>query len=412
LTERLERFREQPLRLLVHAPPRHKKTETLLHFFAWALQKYPELTHAYATYEARLANSKSRIARGVARRAGVELAADAQALHEWRTTAGGGLLATGVRGPLTGQGVSGVLVVDDPVKNRLEAESLLLRDQNWDWFREVARTRMEPGGGIVVVMTRWHEDDLAGRIAKELGWEYLRLPALADAPDDPLGRKEGEPLDPARFDLKALSEIRETLGEYSWSALYQGVPRARGDSVFHDVVTYKALPNPDRPRKYSIGVDLAYSAKTKADWSVAIVFLRSEGFYYILEVIRKQEQAPVFKGRLAGLKARFRSARMRWYASGTEKGVGDFIKQGGVQIEVEPAVADKFIRAQPFAAAWNGGKVLVPEDAPWLDDFLAELHAFTGRGDVHDDQVDAGAAGYDLIAPGVAVDRIRALSTM
>src|SRR5690606_33510962 len=99
-------------------------------------------------------------ARRIARDAGVQLADDAQTVREWRTTAGGGLLATGVGGPLTGQGITGLGVVDDPVKNRQEAESALIRDRVWEWFTDVFYTRLEPGASAIVVATRWHQDDL------------------------------------------------------------------------------------------------------------------------------------------------------------------------------------------------------------------------------------------------------------
>src|SRR5690606_37096680 len=133
IIELVERSTREEVRAVVSMPPRHGKTSTFLHAFAWLLTLDPRLTHAFATYAQELANSKSRTARRIARDAGVQLADDAQTVREWRTTAGGGLLATGVGGPLTGQGITGLGVVDDPVKNRQEAESALIRDRVWEW---------------------------------------------------------------------------------------------------------------------------------------------------------------------------------------------------------------------------------------------------------------------------------------
>ena len=151
-------------------PPRHSKTETILHSIAWLLEQDPQRSIGYVSYADAIARSKSRLARDYARAAGVALRQDADSLQEWRTAANGGVLATGVMGPLTGQGVN-VLFVDDPIKNRQEAESFLIRQRTHEWFTSTATTRVEPNGSIVVCHTRWHADDLIGRLEKSgEGW--------------------------------------------------------------------------------------------------------------------------------------------------------------------------------------------------------------------------------------------------
>jgi predicted phage terminase large subunit-like protein len=409
LVELLERAQREPVLAVVHAPPRHAKTETIISSLAWGLRKDPAKTHAYATYGAELSRSKSRKVRDYARRAGVQLREDAAALAEWLTTDGGGLLATSVMGPFTGKGVTGVLVVDDPVKNRVDAESPLIRDRTWEWFNEVAFTRREPGSSVIVVMTRWHEDDLAGRLLKQkdVRWESISLKAISE---------DGHALWPERYDERALDLIHRQIGEYSWASLYQGMPRPRAGRLFQDCQTYLELPT-EHDIKRSIGVDLAYTAKTQADYSVAMPWLRHGSKFYITGCVREQEQAPEFCERMKKLRKTHPGAKFRWYASGTEKGVGDFIKKAGVPIEVVVVTTDKFQRAQPVAAAWNRGDVLVPASdsphyGPWVDTLLDEFAMFTGVGDVNDDQVDAGAAGYDLIAPGYAADRFRMLAKL
>lgn len=382
--EKLEQARDRELRLVVHAPPRHTKTETVLHSFAWLLGQQPWRTNAFATYASDLSYSKSRKARQIARNAGVELDPEAQRVAEWRTTAGGGLLATGVGGPFTGHGVSGLLVVDDPVKNRVEAESETTRETVWDWFNDVAYTRLEPGASVIVVMTRWHPDDLAGKLVREKGWEYLKLPAIDG---------EGRALWPERFPVSKLDEIRAQINEYSWVSLYQGEPRARGGAVFGDVHTYDAQTMNFNGMRVALGADCAYSAKTHADYSVGLVLGELEGKFYVREVQRHQIKAPIFKTLIDGLKKTHSVRRSRWYTSTTEEGTAELL---GVTPQL--ARGDKFIRAQRTAAAWNAGKILVPTHAPWVDAFVSEMASFTGLpGDV-DDQVDALVAAHDELA--------------
>jgi len=382
--ELLERSQTEEIRAVVHAPPRHVKTDSVLYAFAWLLGKFPERTNGFVTYSADLSRSKSRKARTLAKANGVQIASDAKSLSEWRTTSGGGLLATGVGGPLTGQGITGLLVVDDPVKNRVEAESEAVRSSVWEWFNDVAYTRLEPGASCIVVMTRWHPEDLAGKLIDEKGWPYIRLPAIDG---------EGNALWPEQFPLQRLEEIREQVGPYTWGSLYQGTPRDRGGKVFADVYTYDELPTSGY--RVSLGIDCAYTKKKTSDWSVIVTLIELAGVFYVADVQRVQIAVPLFKTRLDAVRGRHAKPRTRWYTSTTEAGLAQML-------DVEPKLAkeDKFVRAQPVAAAWNAGKILVPRNAPWLDEFLAEVLGFTGVNDAHDDQVDGLAAAYDeLVEP-------------
>lgn len=387
LLDLLDQAEREPVQAVVHAPPRHAKTETILAAMARMLQRQPRRTNAYATYEANLAYSKSRRVRDLARASGVELRSDAAALHEWRTVQGGGFLATGVMGPLTGQGVSGLLVIDDPFKNRVEAESATRRRTVSEWFKDVAYTRREPGCSVIVVMTRWHPDDLAGELVRG-GWQFIRLPAMTE---------DESPLWPARFPVKELEKIRAQVGEFTWTSLYQGLPRSRGGALFSDVHTYESLPT--EGVKVGIGFDLAYSKKTSADYSVALALVKRGDLTYVAEVERRQVKAPDFKRTAAAMVKRHPHARTRWYASGTELGVADFFseKPDPVNVGAVNADGDKFVRAQPVAAAWNAGKVLVPVGAPWVEAFVAEICGFTGIDDDNDDQVDALSAAFDVL---------------
>ena len=417
LIAELDRADSQPVRLVCHAPPRHAKTESVLRAIALYLKRDPRKVCGYATYGADLSYSKSRVARGLARDAGVELAADAQGVKEWRTRQGGGLLATGVGGPFTGFGVN-VLFVDDPFKNRIEAESAARRQVVIDWWKDVAFTRLEPGGSAIVFSTRWHPDDLSGHLIKQ-GWKYIRLPALDD---------DGHALWPERYDVPALEEIHATIGEYSWASLYQGLPRPRGGSVFNaepKLYTADALAEilkaPGGWRK-AIGLDFAYTRKTSADHSVAVlglgVTVDKRRLTYVLRVVRKQVEQRIFAGDVAKLQGEHPGASALAYVSGIEKQAGDgvekFFLSHGARIEAKIAVGDKFTRAQPYAASWNDGRVLLPADAdaePWVNQFLAEHVGFTGADDDADDQVDAGAAMHDKLAPSMAPPIPRGMGT-
>lgn len=370
-------------------PPQHGKTETVLHGLAWMMQDAVPRHHAYVTYEATRAERMSMNCMSIAERAA--LRPDGNRGY-WRTESGSSLVATGIGGPLTGEPISGVLVVDDPHKNREEANSALQREKVHDWFRSTASTRVHPGGSTIIVHTRWHEDDLIGRLAKEKSddgskpWEYINLPALND---------DGVALWPEQRPVDWLTRKRVTIGEFEWAALYMGRPMPRGGSLFLSPTFYESAPSSGF--RVGIGVDLAYSAETSADYSVAVVCAKVRDTVYVLDVVRKQVHAPDFERCLAELRGKYPGARWRAYIAGGEKGVASFMGKLGTNIGARPAKGDKFTRAQPVAAGWNAGNVQIPR-AKWTDAFVSELESFTGIGDKHDDQVDALAAAFDALA--------------
>lgn len=378
-----------PQRVCCSAPPRHAKTESVLHVPAFGLRRRPEMTFSYSTYADPLSRSKSRKARRLVEELGIETIGS---VHEWRTSDGGGFLAGGVGGPLTGHGVD-VAIVDDPFKNRVQAESQAYRSMLSDWTRDVLMTRIEPGGSIFIFMTRWHPDDLIGELVGE-GFEYINLPALG--PDD-------TPLWPERWGLEALNARKEEVGDYTWSSLYQGNPRSRGGRVFGDVHMYVNEPLTFRS---AVGLDVAYSAKTSADFTVAVRMLRAGDTYFVVDVQRWQLQPSATSPKLKAWADKWPADTWRWYASGTEAGGAAFLRQSIPRLQALPPQGDKFVRALTYAAAWNAGKVLLPERAPWLDDFVGEHAGFTGINDKHDDIVDAAVAAFDALAQHQAAGAI------
>lgn len=401
--------RGEPVRSLNSSPPQHGKTEIELHAIAQLLLLRPRQRHAFVAHTARFAHMRSRDCLMYSRRAGVQLSRDAVARREWRTTEGGGLLAMGIDGDLTGEKIDGVIVIDDPYKGRQDAESSAHREKVKHFYQSVAHARIHPTTSIVVTHTRWHPDDLYGELSREMQlddptkpvWDRINLPAI-DATGKALW-EEGHP-------LRMLREI-EQRNEYDWWSLYMGEPRARGLGVFRDVVTYEpeALP---KTYRVGVGIDLAYTAKTHSDWCVAVVVAESEGKYFVLDVRREQATPPQFAAQLRQVRASHPGSRWLWYTSTTEKGLADLLREeSGFPLVGELATTDKYVRAQPVAAAWNAGKILVPKDAPWVSALVSEVGSFTGVGDKHDDQVDALAAAFDVLDRTAGIARPGATKT-
>lgn len=218
-------------RLLVCMPPRHGKSTLTSHYFpAWFVGRWPEKRVILSSYEADFAAGWGRKVRDTLDEFGPELfgvavRGDSAAANRWDVVgAGGGMITAGVGGPITGRGAD-LLLIDDPVKNAEDARSPTLRAKAWDWYQSTAHTRLEPGGSAVLIMTRWHADDLAGRVLKNAAergesWRVRKLPAVA-GDGDQLGRQAGEALWPQRWPAAELREIERTIGPYWWQTLYQ-----------------------------------------------------------------------------------------------------------------------------------------------------------------------------------------------
>jgi hypothetical protein len=223
-------------RLMLFLPPRHGKSELgSVQFPAWFLGKNPKKEIICCSYTSDLAVDFGRRVRNLVDSIeyknifGVSLSEDSQAANKWNTSDGGSYVAVGVGGPITGRGAD-ILIIDDPFKNRKEADSPLLREQVWKWYLSTAFTRLSPGGSVILICTRWHDDDLAGRLlSQKMGdkWEVVEFPALA-IQDERIGdkfiRKTGEALWPTRYSKEKLEQMRNVLGTYEFASLYQQSP--------------------------------------------------------------------------------------------------------------------------------------------------------------------------------------------
>ena len=246
ICDALQRVENGEIRfLIIEAPPRHSKSRHVSQRFpAWVVGRDPNTDVIVASYSSDLATDHGRETRNLIETKKYQnvfktkLAEDSSAKGKWSTSGKGSYNAVGVGGSATGKGAD-FLIIDDPLKDRKEADSLVIREDRWKWFRSVARTRLSPKGAMIVMHTRWHEDDLVGRIVdgeeketwvdyfdflkgKRAKWVRLRLLAIAE--EDEEFRKKGEALWPERYDLAELNDIKATIGPYEWNALYQARP--------------------------------------------------------------------------------------------------------------------------------------------------------------------------------------------
>lgn len=292
-------------RLMVEMPPRHGKSEEIsVKFPAWLMGRHPDWPVINASYSSTLSEKHSGECRDIVRSPafqaifpGVVVKGDTAAKDFWQVQHGkpddfdyldgGGYQAVGVGGAATGFGAR-VLIVDDPVKNREEADSEVMREKVWGWFSSVARTRLEKDGAVIVVMTRWHEDDLAGRLlATGQKWHRIRFPAIAE--EDEPRRKAGEALWVERYPLAALQEIKADTDDRTWFALYQQSPRLSSSQNFNPdwFKTFKPAELEKVLCNRYATLDMADSKKDKADFTgLTVVDWAYDDKWYVRHVKR------------------------------------------------------------------------------------------------------------------------------
>ena len=232
LAEKLEAVeRGEIKRLIVMMPPRHGKSELgSIQFPSWFIGRNPTKEIIAVSYSSELATDFGRKTRNLVRTSeskdifDTTLAEDSKSVGKWHTEQGGSYIAVGVGGAITGKGAD-ILLIDDPIKNREDAESDIVRAKQWSWYTSTAYTRLSPTGAVVLILTHWHDADLAGRLLDDEDgdeWEVIKFPALAT--DDEKYRTKGEPLWPTRYTLKKLLNVKRVIGSYDWASLYQQDP--------------------------------------------------------------------------------------------------------------------------------------------------------------------------------------------
>lgn len=264
-------------RLIIECPPRHGKSQlSTINFPAWYIGKHPDREIITASYNADLAQDFGAKTRDLVNQEefkaifpSISLKEDTQSKAKWATNMKGSYTSVGVGGSLTGRGAD-LLIIDDPIKNREEADSEVIREKIWDWYTSTARTRLEKDAAIVIIMTRWHLDDLVGRLKERaqlggLPWKVVTFPAIATVQEK--HRNIGEALWPEKYDIASLNEIMHDLDARDWLALFQQSPIASESQDFKQEYfkTYEAETIEHRTIDAYIGVDLAISKKTTAD---------------------------------------------------------------------------------------------------------------------------------------------------
>lgn len=441
-------------RLIVDMPPRHGKTELAAKIFpAWLLGRQPDRRVILTAYGAELAQESSRAVRAIvdgeryqavfgglsSADAPVELSDDSRSQSAWDLSAPhrGGLVAAGVGGGITGKGAH-LLVIDDPFKNREDAESAPYRDKVMSWYGSTAYTRLEDGGAIVIMHTRWHREDLTGQLLKAMAtdpmadqWYVISLPALAleaeeyaksseqmraalldglfmDS-DDALGRQPGQALWPVKYNEDMLARIKANLditsGSQDWFALYQQQPRPSEGAFFswNDFEVVERAPDGLRWMRYC---DLALGKTAKSDWNATgAVAMTADGTVFVRDMLRVHEWNE--------FKAQMKTWMLMPEELGTTWGIENVAFQSlafqelmqdrelaSVDIREVTPEGDKELRARPVQARAKAGKLKLVR-GNWNAAFISEALDFPkGR---HDDQVDSVSGGLQMIAKTVLV---------
>ena len=406
-------------RLMIFMPPRHSKSETVtVRYTAWRMINNPEMNVILGSYNQRLAN---RFSRKIRRLVGekIALSKDRNAVDEWETKGGGSLCAVGVGAGVTGFGAD-LIVIDDPVKNRSEAESKAYRENTWDWFNDDIYTRLEPGAAMIMIQTRWHEDDLAGRLLNDMKnggekWEVISLPAIAggnpsdsegvkaspgrdtlpigrvSACGDPIGRMPGEALCPGRYDIEALRRIEKKLGSYSFAALYQQNPVPLDGGIFKRSWFTRIVDEAPRGLKWFRGYDLAVSTATTADYTSSVrSAIDKQGNIYIADAFRARiefpEQRRYVIERMTEEKETVHGIESALHGQALVQDILRETKLFRCVLRSVRSDKDKVTRALVWAAKAEAEKVILVR-GPWIEEFLEEVCSFPNGS--NDDQVDA-----------------------
>ena len=402
-------------RLIINCPPRHGKSQLASRMFpAWFIGKNPEKSVITATYNESFSWDFGRDIRGIMQDSiysqifDVQLKTGAAAVDRLETTQGGKVFLAGVGGSLTGRGAS-LICLDDPIKSREDADSPTKREKLWNWYNQVLKTRlMTATGAIVIIQTRWHEDDLVGRITDPMNscysaaeakkWRIIDLPALAKE-KDVLGRKEGEALWPERFPVEYLHELREA-DSRGFQALYQGSPTPEKGNFFDgDRIRIYSRPT-DRPPndslRFYVASDHAVSVKQDRDKTalIPVGIDEHDNIWIMDDVVWGRYQTDVVVEKMIDLMAKYKP--LFWWAERghISKSIGPFLRKRQAERnvfcthvdEIVP-VMDKMSRAQSMRARVSMGKVYFPSYAPWYQEARDQLLKFPHA--AHDDFVDA-----------------------
>jgi predicted phage terminase large subunit-like protein len=426
-------------RLIIELPPRHGKSELASRRFpAWFLGRNPRREVMSVAYNVALAiDEYGRKVRNIVRDPsytnvfpGVTLSDDSAAAGRWNTNAGGGYIAAGVEGGITGRGAD-LLLIDDPVKGRKDAESEIVRKTLWDWYDSDAKTRLAPGAAIVLVGTRWHELDLTGLVLKyhgDEGWVRCRMPAIAGE-----GTDEERALWPERFDLEYLRSLRKSYMRShprAWASLYQQDPQPEsGDYIKREWFQERYDKKPERLNIYIVS-DFAITAADEGkdpDYTEHGVFgiapdgppdehtgLREPGKMYVLDWWSGQTTTDVWVQELLRLMKKWKPAC--WFGEGGVVGktvepiMKRMMREQHIFCRTERLnpITDKASRGRAFQGRAHAGLVVFPAGRDWAERVVNQCVAFPGG--AHDDAFDVMAwmgLALEMAHPAIAAARAK-----
>lgn len=430
---RIERGESRNLMIFLH-PRSFKSQMVTVRYPAYLLERDPMTRVIVACYNQDLAESFSRQTLAIVRERGVSLNPARQAVNDWLTAAGGGLRAVGVGAGITGFGTS-MLCIDDPVKSYEEAHSRAYQARVWNWWQNDLTTRLEPHPrdgrppSVILTMTRWSDNDLAGRILNSEGgskWEVLRIPALAETQEerdsynvsigrepgepDPLGREPGEAMNPERFDVADLAEKRADQGLIGFTALYQQRPTAPQGDMFRrewfeiiDAAAFDALAGGTPGRRAVRYWDKAGTAGGGA-MSAGVLMAEIEGMYYVVHTVMGQwgaaEREQIILQTAAADFAVWgydvETVVEQEPGSGGKESAENTIRAlTGYRAAADRPTGDKALRAEPLAAQASVGRVKLVAGT-WNRDYLDLVAAFPGG--TYKDAVDASSGAFARLA--------------
>jgi predicted phage terminase large subunit-like protein len=396
LVQALERVENRELdRVIISMPPRHGKSMTTSQLFpAWYLGRNPSKSIIASSYGQELASDFGRRVRNfVSERLHRQIfpecviADDSDSVHRFHITAGGAYYAVGAGGPLTGRGAD-LLLIDDPIKSAEDARSPAFRRSLQDWFESVAYTRLEPGGAVVIIATRWHEADLTGWLLKEHlseGWKVISLPAIAEVAEG--WRNKADALWPEKFPIETLSRIREAIGSAAWMSLYQQRPAPEQGAIFRRE-WWRSYAGPLECHRTIFSLDTAFKAGLSNDYSVVAVVGEAKDGFYIRHLSRGRWEFPELKRQAVALAEIWKPHAVLIEDAASGQSLIQALK-AETRLPILPVrpMGDKVSRAHAVSPLIESGRVFVPAEAPWLADFIDEATSFPAA--PHDDQVDA-----------------------
>lgn len=393
----LESLAGGSVRACIACPPQVGKTSSALYAIALHLLRNPKLKVAYASHAQTFSDTQSRIVRDLFERSGGQMGSTST-VKEWVTEQGGGFYSTSWEGSLIGRRVD-ILICDDLIKDAAMADSSDQRDQIQRWFDGVAIQRMWVGGSVLVIGSRWHPDDLTGRLLAK-GWREICLPAVREDED---GTEHSiwpdvKPL--SFFDDLRMPSSANYIGEHAWNAAYMGRPVPREGTLFGPAHFYDELPIGASPVMW--GFDMATSASKHSDFSCAVLLFEYRGLYYVHDVRRRRQVVSDVEVMLHEMQKDY-VLPVASYVSGQERAVFDLLFYRGIEIHRMPARSSKWARSQRAGIAWKAGRIMVRRGQPWTNAFVREVEYFTGQEDAHDDQVDALVSAYDYHAMNAPV---------